>query len=381
MSQLGFMYSHAQGAPLNGQEAVRWLKMASDKNYPPAEYYLGSVFLNGLGVAKDYPQAVLWLRKAADQGVPEAMSDVGYAYDQGLGLPKNAYEANGWYRKAAEKGNSMAQANLASSYYVGSGIVQNYAEAYFWFQLAKANGFSLSRPFLEALPEKMTAQQLADGQQRVAAWLNAAVVISTDPPSTSLYLNNQFAGASDPAGHLDLRNVRAGDYSVRAAANGYEDFHTTWRLAKHGSYQLTIKLKPATTDLKIVTNPASAQVYINDEFKGTSSGDGVLVIGKLNKGKYRLRVSMPGFDDWTRDLELGPGLPNSLEATLKVTGPPPLSLQDVVGLLKGGISRVRAATLVKERGVDFALNDSIEQQIRTAGGDSDLLLAIATSKR
>jgi TPR repeat protein len=381
MSQLGWMYSHAQGTPLNGQEAVRWLRQAADKNYPPAEYYLGAVLLNGLGVPKDYAQAAVWMRKAADQGVPEAMSDLGYLYDQGFGVPKNPYEANNWYRKAAEKGNPMAEANLASSYYLGTGIAQNFVEAYFWYQLAKANGFTLSRPGLEALPERLSQQQLADGQRRVAAWVNAAIVISTDPPSTSLYLNNQFAGISDATGHLELHDVRSGDYSVRAAAPGYEDFHSTWRLEKHGNYQLPIKLTPASADLKIVTNPASAQVYVNDEFKGTSSAEGVLVIGKLAKGKYHVRVSLAGFNDWARDIELVPGSPSTVEASLQHAGPPPLSLQDVTGLLKGGISRVRAATLVKERGVDFALNDSIEQQIRSAGGDSDLLLVIATSKR
>ncbi|HEV2021051.1 MAG TPA: hypothetical protein VGQ94_00830 [Terriglobales bacterium] len=62
-------------------------------------------------------------------------------------------------------------------------------------------------------------------------------------------------------------------------------------------------------------------------------------------------------------------------------GPRPFTVQDVVDMLLGGISPKRAATLIQERGVDFALNDKTEQQIRAGGGDSDLLLAIAKAKK
>jgi hypothetical protein len=49
--------------------------------------------------------------------------------------------------------------------------------------------------------------------------------------------------------------------------------------------------------------------------------------------------------------------------------------------LGGEIRPKRVATLVQQRGVDFALTDAIEQQIRAAGGDSDLLVAIAKARK
>ena len=59
----------------------------------------------------------------------------------------------------------------------------------------------------------------------------------------------------------------------------------------------------------------------------------------------------------------------------------PLTLTDVVGLLKGGISPQRVATEVHERGVDFILTDEAEKQLRAAGGDDSVVIAAAKSHR
>ena len=66
---------------------------------------------------------------------------------------------------------------------------------------------------------------------------------------------------------------------------------------------------------------------------------------------------------------------------MKVAGPGAFTVQDVVDMLRGEISPKRVATLVQQRGVDFALTDAIEKQIRDAGGDSDLLVAIAKARK
>ena len=58
----------------------------------------------------------------------------------------------------------------------------------------------------------------------------------------------------------------------------------------------------------------------------------------------------------------------------------PLTLEEVVALLHGLVSPKRVASLVRERHVDFTLTEATIEQIRKAGGDDPLLLAIAASK-
>ena len=58
-----------------------------------------------------------------------------------------------------------------------------------------------------------------------------------------------------------------------------------------------------------------------------------------------------------------------------------LSATDIEKLLEGGVTPRRATELVKQRGVDFTLDDSTEAQLRKAGATDELLLAIAKGKQ
>lgn len=60
---------------------------------------------------------------------------------------------------------------------------------------------------------------------------------------------------------------------------------------------------------------------------------------------------------------------------------PPLNENDIETLLRGGVSAKRAIELVKEKGVDFALDSTNEARLKKAGATDELLLAIATGKK
>ncbi len=52
----------------------------------------------------------------------------------------------------------------------GRGIPRDYVQAYMWYNLAAAGGATQAAHWLDSLEPKMTAQQIADAQQRSAAW-------------------------------------------------------------------------------------------------------------------------------------------------------------------------------------------------------------------
>ncbi|HYX71020.1 MAG TPA: hypothetical protein VE825_17930, partial [Terriglobales bacterium] len=62
-------------------------------------------------------------------------------------------------------------------------------------------------------------------------------------------------------------------------------------------------------------------------------------------------------------------------------GPPALGLKEVLDALSNRVPKARLLALIQQYGVDFALNEDIERQLREAGADSDLLLAIAKAKK
>jgi TPR repeat protein len=140
---------------------------------PKAQSYLGwSYQIGHFPLKQDYSEALKWYRRAAEQGDKEATYQVGGLYCSGEGVPKDCAEGLRWYLNAAERGAISASCTLAQLYEFGApGVKQDYAEAYFWYSLSTDIIPCSGRK--DAIALKITPQQKAAGDKRVAAWLKA----------------------------------------------------------------------------------------------------------------------------------------------------------------------------------------------------------------
>ena len=93
-----------------------------------------------LDVNQYHRHAVKWFSKAAKQGDPAAEFNLGMMYKNGMGVVQNYEEAVKWFRKSAEKGFKDAQFNLGLMYQRGKGIKQDHIHAHMWFSIASVNG-------------------------------------------------------------------------------------------------------------------------------------------------------------------------------------------------------------------------------------------------
>ncbi len=124
--------------------------------------------------AESYRQAAEWYRKAAEQKSVDGELHLAALYrDGGTGFPRDMEQAAAWYRKAAEQGDVDAQATLGTLYSMGQGVPHDDVEAYFWFDLAASvegpnrEKYAANR---QMIGERITADELDDVQDRVAAW-------------------------------------------------------------------------------------------------------------------------------------------------------------------------------------------------------------------
>ncbi len=135
-----------------------------------AQYNLGALYDQGLGVPQDDAQAVKWYRLAAAQGDADAQYRLGLKHHNGEGVPQDDAEAAKWYRLAAEQGQSDAQRNLAAFYFAGQGVPQDLVRAHLWFALAGAQGDTLSAGLRETVSRYMTPAQIAEAKRLARAW-------------------------------------------------------------------------------------------------------------------------------------------------------------------------------------------------------------------
>ena len=89
----------------------KWHPLAQ-QGHAEAQFNLGVMYENGLGVQKDHAQAVDWYKKAAEQGLKEAQNNRGKNYAQGTGVEQDYIRAYKWLSLAAEQGLKKAASNL-----------------------------------------------------------------------------------------------------------------------------------------------------------------------------------------------------------------------------------------------------------------------------
>ena len=123
----------------------------------------------------DYATALREWRPLAKQGVADAQYNLGVMYGEGLGVPQDYAKAVGWWRKAAEQGHATAQYNLGVAYHNGEGVPQNYAQAHMWYNLA-ASGFSPGEDRdkvvknRDHVAKRMTPAQISEAQKLAREW-------------------------------------------------------------------------------------------------------------------------------------------------------------------------------------------------------------------
>jgi hypothetical protein len=154
--------------------AELWRPLAEAGN-APAQYLLGSLYVEGNGVEHDDATAFMWFERAANQGDAAAQYNVGASYAGGTGVQKSYVDAAKWFRRAADQGVVFAQLNLGLLYAAGNGVPQDSVEALKWLELAffalPASGArsDVARAMTD-VTAKMTREQIGEAQKRERAW-------------------------------------------------------------------------------------------------------------------------------------------------------------------------------------------------------------------
>ncbi|MCB1562267.1 MAG: SEL1-like repeat protein [Alphaproteobacteria bacterium] len=130
-----------QDAALQG--VVKDIETQAFNGVPEAQHDLAAIYTAGhSNVKQNYERAAAWFRQAAAQGVANANYNLGVLYHQGLGVKQNMDEAIKWYQNAAALGHPEAQYNLGIAYIEGIGVPYDPGAAAAFFQSAAEGGIT-----------------------------------------------------------------------------------------------------------------------------------------------------------------------------------------------------------------------------------------------
>ena len=176
------------------------------------QYWLGEMYLFGMGTTRDLHLSFSWLQKAAANGSSTAPAVIGQFFLNGWGVPngwgvqKDNAQAASWFRMGALMGDADAQYSMAFMYLNGFGVSKDPGQARAWYQKAADQGLQAAKDRLnqmdalarqnapEAKPAQVVEQAAPVAQQTNSKQGTCAVVYGA-----GVYFdagNNQAYGAA-----------------------------------------------------------------------------------------------------------------------------------------------------------------------------------------
>ncbi len=154
------------------------LRVRAEKGDPEAQFRLGALYDEGIGVKADEKEAIRWWRKAGDEGYADAEFNLGNLYADGAGVATDYAEAAKWFRMAADRNMRAAQFQLALLYAHGDGVKKDPVEAAFWLTLALRGTFSVSPIVRDQIMGAISEQQKDSVRRRAESWKPLSVPAS-----------------------------------------------------------------------------------------------------------------------------------------------------------------------------------------------------------
>ena len=143
---LGVMYANGLGVDRDMQSAMDWWARAARQLHVRGAHNLALAMLagepkvNGVGVEPDYEAVLRYLKIGSDAGYPNSEYTLGKLYQEGVGVEKDERRAAELFLSASIKGFAKAQYNLGKVYRDGAGMAQSEEMSLFWFMEAAERG-------------------------------------------------------------------------------------------------------------------------------------------------------------------------------------------------------------------------------------------------
>ena len=131
---------------------------------------------------------------------------------------------------------------------------------------------------------------------------NYQLSIATNPSSADVYIDNRYVGRSP----LNL-TLEEGTKNLRIERSGYETYYETFVLDRSLSKNITLKAIVTNYQLSLITNPSSADVYIDNTYMGRSP-----LNLTLSEGTKNLRIEKSGYETYYETLLLDRSISKSI---------------------------------------------------------------------
>jgi len=140
--------------------------------------------------------------------------------------------------------------------------------------------------------------------------------VSSTPEGAAVYVNNDYHGTTPIIGSLDISNLNPGSYTLTLKKAGYVDYTSQVTIVAGTTTQvngiLTASQAPSVATAQIISSPAGADIYINNQYVGITP----IEFQDVKPGAYTVELRLPGYASYTTTGQVTGGQAISLNVAL-----------------------------------------------------------------
>ena len=134
------------------------------------------------------------------------------------------------------------------------------------------------------------------------------VVIASQPPGASVYLDQVYKGTTQSGDLLDLTGILPGTYTLLLQLANYQDFTSSVEVQAGRVTRVNAELVAAaypsrSGTLLITSDPQRANIFLDNACIGITP----LTIPSVEAGTHSLVLRLPGYSDFASSLSVAPG--------------------------------------------------------------------------
>jgi len=171
--KLGTLYLQGLGVKKDPKGAYALMKLAADQGHHSAQFNLGGMYHRGEGVVKSDALGFKFYKLSADQGHAGGQLRVGFCYYSGTGVEQSDKKVFEYYKLAADQDSCDAQFNLGIMYDQGQGVIQSDILAFKYYKLSAIQGLAQAQYNVGRYYYNGTGVEQSDTDAR-EWWINAA---------------------------------------------------------------------------------------------------------------------------------------------------------------------------------------------------------------
>ncbi len=130
------------------------------------------------------------------------------------------------------------------------------------------------------------------------------LAVTTEPAGAGVYIDGERRGTTP----VTVKDLPHGTYEVRLQADRYLPYEGELELpGLDQTRRLNVSLEPAWADVTVASEPAGAEVFVDDAAVGTTP-----LTAQILQGERRIRVKLEGYKAWQKTLQVRAGEPRTL---------------------------------------------------------------------